>query len=291
MALSNPVTVFGVHSVAPYNKADGIPYGIVRVLGGSTFELSGETIELRGGSQRFPYAVEDGDISANLNLTVKEYPDFLFEVFLGKAPTAKAADNDGELTTATNVKGLSVIDASDGISGVSATSSEEDDLKFGKYIIEATGSDTVTVKCLTNIDFQRGADATYENDDLEIIASDITVSSGANTISGFGITLTGVGTPAFTTGDTAEFYVYPIHTGGFEVTIGGATDTFSEFGAVVMASKGGDGRLFEIDIFRLKGSGLPIGFEEKAFSESSITAVAFYDSTKDGICQIRTVLT
>lgn len=288
MALSNPVTIFGVHSVAPYSRTDGVPFGIARVLGSSTFELTGTNVELRGGSQRFPWAVEDGDITASLNLAVKEYPDFLFELFLGKSPTTKASDADAEATTPSNVNGASVIDATNGISGVSITSGDEADAKFGKYIIEATGTNTFDVYCLSNVDFARGTDIDYIDDSLKVI-NDGDVSAGDHVDAGTGLTFTQAGTPAFNTGDTAEFYVYPIHSGGFEVSIGGSADTFPEFGAVVMAQKGGDGRLFEIDIYRLKASGLPIGFDEKAFSESTVTATAFYDSAKNGICQIRTV--
>lgn len=288
MALSNPVTVFGVHSVAPYNRSTGIPYGILRVLGSSTFELTGESIELRGGSSKFPWAVEDGDINANLNLSIKEYPDFLFELFLGKAPTQKAADTDGEVTTPVNVNGDTIIDAANGISGIALTSGDEADAKFGKYVIEATGANTFDVYCLSNVDFQRGNAVDYLDDSLKII-NDGDVSSGDHVDANTGLTFTQVGTPAFTTGHTAEFYVYPIHTGGYDVTVGGANDQFPEFGAVLEATKGGDGRLFEIDVFRLKASGLPVGFQEKAFSEASITAVAFYDSGKDGIFRLRTV--
>ena len=72
-----------------------------------------------------------------------------------------------------------------------------------------------------------------------------------------------------------------------EVTIGGSSDVFPEFGAIMMASQRGNGEMFEIDAFRCKGSGLPLGLQEKAFGESEVAVKAFYDSAKNGVAKIK----
>ena len=71
MALSNPRIVFGVHSVSPYSRTTGEFYGILKVLGGSSLSLSGELLKLNGGSRKYPWAVEDGLITAEMTLKVK----------------------------------------------------------------------------------------------------------------------------------------------------------------------------------------------------------------------------
>ena len=47
--------------------------------------------------------------------------------------------------------------------------------------------------------------------------------------------------------------------------------------------------MFEIDVYRAKGIGMPIGMEENAFSEAEINVQAYYDSTQNGIMKIRSV--
>ncbi len=291
MALSNPRILYGVHSVSPYSRTTGLPYGMLRVLAGSTFEMSGDQQTLFGGSFRFPWAVENGEINATLTINTKEYPDFLFTLFLGKAPTSIAADTSGDVSGLANVSGVSLFDASTGIATATIESGEEADLKFGKYIIKYVSATTVDVYLLSDVDANRGTDIAYVDDALKITASALTItSSTAVSIPNTGVELTGgSGTIALVAGDTAEFMVLPIHTGGMEVSIGGSADEFLEFGAILMSSKRATGELFEIDVYRAVGNGLSLGADEKAFSESSITATAFYDSAKNAICKIRAI--
>jgi len=291
MALSNPRILYGVHSVSPYSRTTGLPYGMLRVLAGSTFEMSGDQQTLFGGSFRFPWAVENGEINATLTINTKEYPDFLFTLFLGKAPTSIASDTSGDVSGLANVSGVSLFDASTGIATATIESGEEADLKFGKYIIKYVSATTVDVYLLSDVDANRGTDIAYVDDALKITASALTItSSTAVSIPNTGVELTGgSGTIALVAGDTAEFMVLPIHTGGMEVSIGGSADEFLEFGAILMSSKRATGELFEIDVYRAVGNGLSLGADEKAFSESSITATAFYDSAKNAICKIRAI--
>lgn len=291
MALSDPRTIFGVHSIAPYNRNTGEFYGILKVLGGSTLSLSGETVDLFGGSFKFPWAVEDSTISAELNLRFSQYEDFLYELFLGKQPTVNTAQANGDVSTPVNVEG-SLIEATTGVASIAALSGSEANLKFGKYIAKAVSATEIDLFASTDLDFSRGTDTDYENDLLKITDSPLTVSDSGGTtdLAEFGLQIAGgSGTVALTTGDTAEFYVQPPNTKSMEVSIGGSSDTFPEFGAVIYAQKRSNGEMFEIDCYRCKAIGMPMGFEQNAWSEAEVTAKVFYDSSKNSVMKLRHV--
>lgn len=291
MSLSASRLLFGVHSVTPYSRVDGLFYGILKVLGGSSIALSGELVKLRGGSSKFPHAVEEGGLSAEMSLKVKEYPDFLFELFLGVAPTATTAETSGNCSTLANKKGTSVMHATTGIATATVKSADKLNLKFGKYVVKAASATTVDVYFSSDADLNRGADGEMQSDSLKITATALTITASTPTvIPNFGVELTGgSGTIGMTTGDTATFEVRPINDKAMSVVIGKNEDEFPEFGAIVMAQKRSNGEMFEIDCYRCKGVGLPLAFNENAFTETEIKMEAFYDSAQNGVFKIRTV--
>lgn len=291
MALKQPRTLFGVHSVTTYNRLTGVPYGTARVIQGSTFALEGDTIELFGGSQRFAWAIEDGDISAELSFSVSEYPNWLFELFGGKAPTQGTAEASGFVSTLTDKNGSSVVDAVTGIATVAAIpSTGAANLKFGKYAVRATGPAAIKVYALSNVDFGRGTLGDFTDDSLEI-AEFTGITSGQDLdIIAFGLRLdAGSGTIGMTAGHTATFEVRPVNTFNREVAIGGIADVFPEFGALIYTQKSGNGAIFEIEAFKMKAIGITLGAERKAFAQNDYTAKASYDSAKDAVCNIREV--
>lgn len=292
MGLSQPRSFFGIHSVSPYNRSTGLPYGILKVLKSSSLSLAGETISLMGGSNKYAWAVEDGAITGEMSLNFSQYEDFVFELFLGKAPTTNTAEASGNVSTLTNKYGSSVMHATTGIASVTATAADEADLKFGKYIVKAASSTTVDIYALSDVDFARGNNATFQNDALKVNATAYTIVAATPTlIAELGLSLTGgSGTIGMTTGDTATFEVRPINSKSMTVRIGGSSDsTFPEFGCLALAQKRGTGEMFEADIFRCKSAGLPIGFEMNAWSEAEAKVNVFYDSTKDGVFDLRHV--
>ena len=290
MPLSQPRTLFGVHSLTPYNRQTMIPYGQTLVLQGSTFALEGNLIELKGGSSRFTWAVEDGDIDASLNFTVSEYPNWLFELFGGKAPTQGTAEPSGNISAIADVFGTSVV-AATGIATVTAIpSTGAANLKMGKYVVKATGAAAFKVYCLSDVDFGRGTDGTFVDDSLEIFSQTGATTGTTYDITAFGLRITmGASATAMVTDDTASFDVRPINTFNRSVRIGGIADNFPEFGCIIYAQKSGSGALFEIDAFKMKAIGLNLGAERKAFGQSEYSAKASYDTVKNGICDIREV--
>jgi hypothetical protein len=289
--LSNPRGIFGVHSVTPYSRVDGTPYGTLKVVKSASLNFSGATIPLRGGSAKGPWAVEEGDINAGLSLKVGEFPDFLFTLFQGLTPTENSADASGNVSTLTNKKGTSVMNATTGIASALAISGSERDLKFTKYLVVAKTATTVNVYGMSDADFQRGTAGVFAADDLSLIAANVTITSGAVTnITGFGFKLTGgSGTIGMTANDTATFEVRPKNTANMSGILGQSGAIFPEFGAIIMAKKRGTGEMVEIDAYRCKGEGFPVNFEENKWAEADIKVQLMYDAALDGYAKIRTV--
>ena len=290
MAVSAARSLFGIHSATFYNPTTLQPYGMLKVLGNGTFEMKGSQIELRGGSAKFPVSIQDGNIDANINFTMKEYPDFIMQLLLGKTPTTVAASATGTVTDLVDWHGTSVKHASTGIISVTATAGDEADLKFGKYMIVASDTTKVKIYGLSgDVDFSRGTDVPFVDDAL-LIGTEITVSAGVNLVADLGITLTGgAGTIAFTVGDTAFFEILPIHSGASYVTIGGLNDIFPAFGVILTTQQLGNGEMFEIDCPNCKATGMNLGGAEKAFTESGITVKVAYSSLISGVAKIRAV--
>ncbi len=290
MALSKPRTIFGVHSVTPYSRTTKIPYGEAQVLQGSTFAMEGNTISLLGGSNKFSWQIEDGDIDATLSFTVSEYPNWLFELFGGKAPTQGTAETSGNISAVVDYSGTSVV-AATGIASVTAIpSTGAPNLKFGKYTIEATAADAFKVYASSDADFGRGTDGSFLDDSLAIFSQTGATTGSTYDITAFGLRITmGASATAMVAGDTAIFEVRPINTFNRSVRIGGIADTFPEFGCLIYAQKSGSGALFEIDAFKMKAIGMNLGADRKAFGQSEYSAKASYDQTLNGICDIREV--
>ena len=295
MSLSNPRIFFGVHSFTAYCRDSGLPYGTALVLGQSGFSLSGELASLTGGSNKYPWAVEETNITAELSVTVKQYEDWMMQLFLGKKPTAGVASATGSITALVDKKG-SLVNATTGIVSVGIKAGSETDLKFSKYVVKVHDKalDQVHVYAKSNVDFSRGTDADYQDNLLRITNNPLTITNGgAIEIPGFGVELIGGSAVDLATlsndGDTAEFEVLPPDTKSMSAVFGGSSDVFPEFGAIVVGQQRGNGEMVELDIFRLKAVGLPMGFQEKAFSEAEITAQAFYDAEKNGVFSMRHV--
>lgn len=290
MSLSQPRQFYGIHSVTPYSRTTKLFYGIIKVLKGSSLSLQGELVESMGGSQKYPWAIEDAAITSEMSLKFSQYEDFMFELFLGTAPTPVAAEPTGNCSTLTAVNGITAKSATIGVASAGVKSGSEADLKFGKYVVKVVSATTVDVYFSSDLDIARGTNGTFQNDLLKITASALTITAAtAVTITNFGIELTGgSGSIAMVTGDTASFEVRPISTGGMTVVIGSsANQTFPEFGCLVMGQKRGNGEMIEADLYRCKAAGMPINFEMNAWSEAEVKVKLFYDSAQDGVFALR----
>ncbi len=283
---------YGIHSICPFRISDGLPYGILKVLGGGTMTLSSEFEELFGGSNKFAWAVESKTISSEWTATVKSMPDFMFELFLGASVTTTAASATGTVGDFANVLNESVLDAATGIASVAVKSGSDEDLKDGIYIVKAVTATTVDVYALTDIEFKKlGATNVLEylNEDLKITDSPLTITTGAAVeIVGLGVELTGgSGTIGMTADDTARFSVRSAHNGLSTIDIGSGSTIFPEHRQLCLGQKRANGDTFEMELYRVVGSGMPIPFEEQTFAIPELAMKLVQDGCEDKVATIR----
>lgn len=288
MSLSNPRILYGIHSISPYNRSTGLPYGILKVIGSANIALSSELNQLFAGSNKYAWAAESKTVATDLTAKVKAYPGFLFELFLGATVTDSGADTAGAISTAANKNGSTAISAT-GLASVTIKAAQKANLKFGKYVIKVLSATTIGVYLLSDIDITRGTDVSYSDDLLKLSVSPITVVAATGTdVDELGLTFTGGAGPiAMTTGDTATFEIKPPSSSSSEIVVGKSTDQFPAFGALLLAQKRSTGEMFEIDAHNCVGGGLPISLEELAYSEPELKMTCLYDSSLDRVFTIR----
>lgn len=284
MALSRNQSIFGIHSVCPYNAETFEPYGIFKVLGALSLNDSEEQVPLNGGASRYPWEIESGQATTEGSFTVREVPDMLFDPIHGVTATTGSAETGGAVTTIANIKGTSLV-AATGVASIGVKSGSETEVKSGLYMVKAVSATTVDVFSLTDVDATRGTALPYQNDALKITASALTITtSTAVEIPNTGLELTGGGgTIAMTTGDTAWFDARSINTGSTQVTVGATGLTKPNVGLLCAAQKKGNSEIFMIDIMQAKLGGFPFNFAEKAWMESEVSFQASYNSTRDGV--------
>jgi len=285
-----PHTIFGVHGLAAYNVNSRKYLGNARVIGSAELSSEAELVNLDGGSSKYSWKTEVGRIPTELSIALKEFPPFLFETLLGKTITQNAAEGTGNVTTIANALNTSMV-AATGIASVAATAGSESDMRFGDYTVVAVSPTTMDVFCSTDVDFGRGTATSFQNDLLKITATPLTlVQSAAVAIPGHGISLTGgSGTIAMTVGDSATFKVRPINSESEEVVVGANTEVFNDFGLILTAQRPGDNYMTKLDMYKVRGAGLPIGMTEGAFAEPSVTLSLQYDVTRNGVYYLERV--
>ena len=283
---STPRMLFGIHSIAPWSRKTGEPYGILKVIGGGNLELTGESEDLYGGSSRFPYASEATQINSSLQAQVKSYPDFLMELFLGASARVLDPSPTGEVSGFVNKKGTSV-KATTGIAFVGVKSGFSGNVKKGRLVLKATSATQVNAYYLTDIDFAKGTGVEYLEDSL-LVASGLTVTSGGTIeLDDFGLELTGGGSAiSLEPGDTAIADVYPPHDGASIVSVGDANAQFPSFGADMYAAKRSTGEIFCIRCFNCVGSGMPLQLQEKAWSISDLTIKLLRDEKENKVFDV-----
>lgn len=289
MALSSVDGVFGVHGLTFVNRQNGLPFGKVRVIGEAALSVTGETIPLRGGSNPWPWEVENGPFETELTMNISEYSNLTFELFAGRAPTVNAAEPGGFASALDNVAGTTVADAVTGVSTVAITTAG--DVPFTAIVIEAVNATDVNLYAYTNVNFSRGSIKEYVDDSLLINATPLTIpASGAVAVPNFGIELNGGSAPAMNPGDTAIFYLRPENLESREVVIGNINDQYKEYGLIILAQAQATGKLFEVEAYRVTGRGLPINFTSFEWSGIEQTLNLSYDSAKGGVYAMREVL-
>lgn len=280
---------YGIHSICPFRIADGLPYGILKVVGGGTMTLTSEFEELFGGSNKFAWAVEAKTISTEWTATVKTLPDFLFELFLGASVTTTTASATGTVGDLTSVKGTPV--GATGVASIAAKSGGAANLKDGIYIGKVVSPTTVDIYALTDIEFNKlgGTSLAYVNEELKITETPLTITAEtAVEIPGLGVELMGgAGAIAMIAGDTFRFSVRSPHNGLSTIDIGAGSTIFPEHRQLCLGQKRANGDTFEMELYKVVGSGMPIPFEEQTFAIPELAMKLVQDSASDKVATIR----
>lgn len=231
--LDPQLTSYGIHNVTFRDILDQTYWGQAKILGSVEPDLKQEIIPLRGGSSPLPWGAAPGEASGEIALTIRQYDKQILRFLKPWISGSETEDTDGEsggsVTTIINEKGTSMVDATTGIASIAVGTAAS--LKPGNYKVVATGS--ATVDLYVDTDVSGGLE--YQNSDLKINSSAITIPGTGGTVESTGIEFTGgSGSIALTTGDIATFTVNPISTYLY-------TDYFGKTGACM--------REFELSIY------------------------------------------
>ena len=271
--------IFGIHSVAVLDRSNGfLPYegGYLEILGNVNFNSTIENIPLTGGSSLDPWEVENGLRNTEIGMTVRQANKAQWQTFAGAVASATAASSTGTVGTIINTKGTSVVNATTGIASIAATSGDEADLKTGTYFFKAASATTVDIYVTTDIDFNEGTDVVFDDQSL-LIESGVTVSGtgGTTAIADFGLTITGgSGTVAMTADDVAAVTVRREHGGLNKYLVGQGSEVPEYVGLEFYSQKQADGTEWMVRFPKVKANGMPVAFNEKAWTEAEITANA-----------------
>lgn len=269
MAIEKVRDFFGVRYLIPYNRTTKKPLAVLRVIGEFSYENSVEAVNLMGGHTDAPWDTEYGQPEPAITGTVREYPAELFSLMETCTVTDNAAEAGGALDASpTNGQGTSVINSTNGIATLSITTAA--DLIFGQYVLVATGAQTLDLHINGLVD-------AFDNIEGRVVEGISTTTAGSVAISGYGITLTVVGTPNYTIGNTAYVDIRPINTGSTEILVGSGTVP-SNFGCRCIFPRKSDGVLHYIDILNIAARGLSWGATSREFSESELTWTPLVES-------------
>jgi len=289
-------TFYGVHSVALLDRANGfLPFkdGIFEIVGGVNIGLSKEKVNLNGGSNAYPWESQDGVSSSEISMTLRQMNSSLLETAMGAVVNRISASAGGTISTLVNTKGNLVAAATKIASVAIIPSTGEANLKNGIYLVKAISATTVNIYATTNQDFLRGTDVEFQDDEMKLLASDITITTGGTTaVASLGIQLVGgTGTIALNTGDVAMFKVSTPHQGVREYSIGTVGSINPDIGMLFTTQKKSDGTVSTILLPKVSLAGFPLNFTEKAFFETEVSGTVLvgvnpFNTAEEGVAFI-----
>lgn len=272
---------FGIKYLIPYNLTTKKPLAILRAIGEISFENAVEAVSLMGGHSEAPFDVEYGQPEPTMTGTIREYPAELFQIMETCSVTENEAEASGALDASpTNGQGTSVISSTNGIATLAITTAS--DLIFGRYTLVATAAQTLDLHVA-------GLADSFDDIDGKVVASISTTTAGTVAIAGTGISLTVVGTPNYTIGDTAYADVRPINTGSTKIVVGAGTAP-ANFGVRCVFPRKSDGVLHYIDVFNVSARGLSWKGVSREFSETEINWKPLGRSSDGAVYEVVRVL-
>jgi hypothetical protein len=272
MSLAKRRTSFGVASMVAVNRTTGIPYGIIKVVQSADPSLDREQIDLYGGANPNIVETENGNVTAELNLTISEFKEFLYTLAgFDVTSTEGTADADGAVSAGTDLKGTSMADGI--VVALSTTSAAS--LKRGRYIFEAASASSVDVYALNDNDFNVGTDLAYVNDSLKITTAAVALSASAVEVPATGLTVKdGTGTPVL--GNTCFVDVVTDNNGTMSYSYG-SNPTPVEFEMFITSQKKSNGEYFIDHYPRVTFNSVPGGMSTKEWGSLSLSLKLLMD--------------
>jgi len=286
MSAGNVSYNFGVKAAIFYNRDTFIPVGVFNVISSIELAREIEKLELTGGHNNGPYAVEAGQPVNTLSGTLMEFPNFAFtELDNATATITTGEDSSGDITTITNKIGTSIADSATGIASVSAISGNASKLPLGKIIVVGTST-------ATKVDIYLLGDTASGSipvvDELSLLAAGVTVPSSGSSVqvAEYGLEITGgSGSVAFVENDTATFDTRPANTKTTVIAMGDQAN-IKNLGMILVYPKNSQKEQKIIDFPCVAVGGTPFAANTREFAEFEFTGTPLYDKDRDSLYTI-----
>ena len=264
MTLRKPSTIFGVQSICIYNPTTGRPYGVSKWLEQSNLEIGGETVKLMSGAYKQPIDAFTPDRNSTVSIVFSHFESWMCKPLLGTDAEILAQNSNVIIDDKENIQGTSL----SGLT-IGGSSTNSANAKFSKYIAIATGTDSINIYGLSDVDFNRGQAIDYQDDSLKLLANDITVTQTATEIASLGITVL-KGSDDFVADDSASFFVRPALDSG---AISRISDIASvpNVGLFITAEKLNGNRLVAWEFPRVVCEGLTLNSPRQDFTKPELS--------------------
>jgi len=293
--LTEPVKLFGEHSITFLDYVTKIPRKTIKVIAETTLPFSADVEVLYGGSNKYAWEAEAKYVKPEGALQFKQFDSDIYEWLANAAITSTTVagtavpSTTGVISTPVNVKGTSMF-ATTGMVAPTITSGKNADLKEGLYVVEAVTSNTYNVYTTTDYDFQSGSQTYLIDNTMKIVSAQAMATGVAQTISNFGLTITGGATAtSLTVGDTCTFEVTPIYYEEETITMGQSGFLFPKYSCVISAARKGSGDLWRVYAPKVLVAGFDTPLKEFAYATATAKLYFLYSTADDFVWKAKKV--
>lgn len=274
------LTSFGIHNATFKDIQDPTFWGLAKILGSAEADLKQELIPLEGGSSILPWGAAPGRATGEITLPIRQYDKqilrFLKPWIAGSETENASGEAGGSVMQIVNAKGTSTVNATTGIASIAVGTAAN--LKPGNYKAVVTAAATIDIYVDTDV----AGGVEYQDSDLKINTSPITIPGTGGTVEFQGVEFTGgSGTIGMTIGDIATFAVNPISNYLLDTYFGKTGACQREFELTIYAECVG-GRIRTTTYPRCVASAsTPVNFLENDWASMEATIQVLQPSTVD----------
>lgn len=295
MALTEPVKLFGEHSITFLDYSTKIPRKTVKVIAETTLPFQADVEVLYGGSNKLAWDAEPKYIKPEGSLQFKQFDTELYEWLCNATTTSTTVagtavpSTTGVISTPVNVKGTTMYSAA-GMIAPTITSGKNTDLKEGLYVVEAASASTYNVYITTDYDFIAGSQTYLLDNTMKIVSAHAMATGVGVDISNFGLTITGgASATALTIGDTCTFEVTPIYHELETITAGQSGLILPYMSCVISAARKGTGDLWRVYAPKVLLAGFDTALKEFAYATATAKLYFLYSYADDFVWKAKKV--